>query len=334
MDNGSNISNEEIWEYLNGTSDAILIDRIEKEMAANPLFKKEVDESKLLWSDLDKIGQRKQLKSQLHEIHESHFGLVQKSNRKKWIVGLSAAAGIALIATIGNLLYNNNLTSSSDNAAYQEMKKEEASAVENGNAAFAPSQATAFAINDSTLLTSFHVIQNKTHIEVSQSGSDKWILAELLFADESLDLALLKIAKDSLEHTIDYPVLLAQQKVQLGQEIFGLGYPKNDLVYGRGDISSLSGYLADSNAIQVSVPTNPGNSGSPLFDEQGTLIGMIVGKNVQEDGSAYAVDNILIQSFLDSNQVQTSTKNRLRKKKRLEQIEKLKTSIFLLRSSN
>ena len=56
-----------------------------------------------------------------------------------------------------------------------------------------------------------------------------------------------------------------------------------------GIISSLTGYEDDPAAYQVEVPVQPGNSGGPLFDENGYLVGIIKAKHAQADIATYAV---------------------------------------------
>ena len=340
MDNIENISEEDKWNYLNGSKDADLNNKINTAMEQHPSFKQEMKEMKLLWEDLSAVQEHKKLKESFHQYHEKHFPIADippaKKSKKVWLYVLSSAAGLALIFTISNLFWNNPLTESSENAvAYKEMKKEsyneEADASSKGAAQLNIRQATAFSINDSLLFTSFHSIKNQQIIRVKQTGSNKWIQAELVISHPNYDIAIIKINHDSLEWS-PHKIYVEKKKLKLGQEIFGLGYPKNDLVYGHGEISSLSGYESDTNMIQVSVPTNPGNSGTPLFNSKGALVSLIVGKNMKEEGSAYGLSNYQILEFLKEVGIRPSSRNRLKRTSHLEQIEQLKTSIFLLES--
>src|SRR5690606_5923985 len=71
--------------------------------------------------------------------------------------------------------------------------------------------------------------------------------------------------------------------VKLGQSVFTIGFPNPD-VQGvepkltRGDISSLAGLQDDPRFFQISVPTQPGNSGGPILDEQGNVVGILTAK--------------------------------------------------------
>lgn len=339
MDNSFDISDEEKWNFLNGSTDAALNKKIQDAISSNPTFKLEMEEMRLIWNDLHAIQERNELKTSFNQFHDDHFPATSKPTKKKskkiWLYTLSGAAGIALMFTISQFFWQNELVTSSDSAAYKEMKKESYSAEENDTYAddntSAISQATAFSINDSLLFTSFHSIKNHKKIRVKQTGSDEWIPAELVTAHKNYDIAIIKIVPDSLQIK-PHKLYIEKSQLLLGQELFGLGYPKNDLVYGKGEISSLSGYQSDTNMIQVSIPTNPGNSGTPLFNEKGALVSLIIGKNVKEEGSAYGLSNYQILEFLKEVGIRPSSRNRLKRTKHLDQIQQLKTSIFLLES--
>jgi S1-C subfamily serine protease len=333
------ITDEEKWNFLDGSTDAALNKKIQETINSNPTFKLEMEEMRLLWNDLNSIQEHKELKKSFNQYHDEHFPItskpVKKKSKKIWLYTLSSAAGIALMFTISQLFWQNEMATSADNASYQEMKKESHAVEENDtytdDNTQAIAQATAFSINDSLLFTSFHSIKNTKKIRVKQTGSNNWIDAKLVTAHKNYDIAIIQIIPDSLK-VKPHKLYIERTKLKLGQELFGLGYPKNDLVYGKGEISSLSGYQSDTNMIQVSVPTNPGNSGTPLFNKKGALVSLIVGKNIQEEGSAYGVSNYQILDFLKEVGIRPSSRNRLKSTKHLDQIQQLKTSIFLLES--
>jgi S1-C subfamily serine protease len=87
----------------------------------------------------------------------------------------------------------------------------------------------------------------------------------------------------------------------LGENVFTLGYPGSEQVYGEGSLSALNGFNGDTTLYQISVPLNPGNSGGPLWDQSGKLIGMIRGKNFAKEGNAYAVKSVYVADFLKRN---------------------------------
>ncbi len=127
---------------------------------------------------------------------------------------------------------------------------------------------------DGFILTCNHVVENAESIEVLIEK--KTYIASVVCVDESNDLALLKISGD-------FPALALSLKnnAELGQKVFTIGYPNLTLQgmsekYTDGSISGLTGFQDDVRLYQISVPVQPGNSGGPLLDENGNVIGIIV----------------------------------------------------------
>lgn len=103
--------------------------------------------------------------------------------------------------------------------------------------------------------------------------------------------------------------------VKLGASVATLGYPNPDIQgsspkLAKGEVASLFGVKDDVRHFQVSVPVQPGNSGGPLFDMRGNVVGVIVAKldafvTLEHSGSLpenvnYAVKSSYLTSFLES----------------------------------
>jgi S1-C subfamily serine protease len=100
----------------------------------------------------------------------------------------------------------------------------------------------------------------------------------LVKVDTKNDLALIRC-----EGNFQPAPVKAPRDVKLGQAVFTIGFPNVELQgvspkMTRGEISSLAGLQDDPRQWQISVPVQPGNSGGPLFDEAGNVIGVIVAK--------------------------------------------------------
>jgi S1-C subfamily serine protease len=103
--------------------------------------------------------------------------------------------------------------------------------------------------------------------------------ATVLRVDEANDLAVLKITGSTFA-----PLPIApSRKMRLGQVVATIGFPNIEIQgfspkVTRGEISSLNGIGDDPRAWQISVPVQTGNSGGPLLDENGNLVGVVVSK--------------------------------------------------------
>jgi len=142
---------------------------------------------------------------------------------------------------------------------------------------------TAFQISEGLYLTNYHVVQSeidptyKGYSRISIRPSDNpqiRIPAKVLSWDEELDLALIK----STEHA-RCGILLPPpgMRFHAGDRVFAVGSPiglENSIT--AGVVSSLSRKIISfGEAAQIDVPVNQGNSGSPLFSENGVLVGMV-----------------------------------------------------------
>lgn len=134
---------------------------------------------------------------------------------------------------------------------------------------------TAFAVyNPQTLITAHHVIEGADSVSVTchSGGSGK---AEVIKVDPSNDLALLKI-----DFSTSGFLSVGDVDLKVGQKVFTLGYPVPEILganvkYSEGVVSSLSGLMGAASLLQITTPIQPGNSGGPLLNEQGELVGII-----------------------------------------------------------
>ena len=128
--------------------------------------------------------------------------------------------------------------------------------------------------NNGYVLTCYHVIANSQAIKVRFDHN--LLSAKVVCKDIDNDLALLKIAGI-------FPALAFSTKhaAKMGQEVFTIGYT-NPILYGvneklnRGSIISMTGVQDDIRLYQINVPIQPGNSGSPLLDMHGNVIGIVL----------------------------------------------------------
>ena len=141
------------------------------------------------------------------------------------------------------------------------------------------------------ILTNNHVIKDCSNYRVTRTG-DIAHPAEVLRTDQTNDLAVLKIDAPS---PTPY-ALLKQSGVRVGDQIATFGYPlagtlSSSGVLTSGNISSLAGMNDDVRHFQISAPIQPGNSGGPLLDMYGNVVG-ITNMKLNELAAADATGSI------------------------------------------
>ena len=152
---------------------------------------------------------------------------------------------------------------------------------------------------DGYLATSYHVIQGADSLVVE--GRDKRrYRAEAVYADRKHDLAILRITEAGFAGFGRLPYAVKAGEADLGERVYTLGYPREDVVYGEGALSAQSGFEGDTAFYQISIPVNPGNSGGPLLDERGNLIGIISGRQADVQSAAFATKSSFLVRLVDS----------------------------------
>ncbi|MHA7776616.1 serine protease [Roseibium sp. M-1] len=123
--------------------------------------------------------------------------------------------------------------------------------------------------------TNAHVAGNCRALEIPGYGS-----ASLIKADPQNDIAILQLDSRKSDHFAQFR---AGQPVVRGEEVFVLGYPfaqilNNNLNFTQGMVSSLAGIKGDERQFMLSAPVQPGNSGGPVLDRTGAVIGTVVSR--------------------------------------------------------
>lgn len=129
--------------------------------------------------------------------------------------------------------------------------------------------------------TNYHVVEDAKTIEVSivRDGDWKHYSAKVVLSDKQNDLSILKIDDTSFQPLPPLPYNFSTTIKDTGSEVFTLGYPIADVMgdevkFTDGKISSKTGIQGDVTVYQISVPIQPGNSGGPLFDDKGSIVGI------------------------------------------------------------
>lgn len=126
------------------------------------------------------------------------------------------------------------------------------------------------------VVTCWHVVENSKKISINGQGKD--FNASLVQKDEGNDIAILRLEGADAGASLSF-----SDSVKLGAQVFTMGFPHPDLQgsdvkFTMGSISGLTGPGNTPVYYQISAPLQSGNSGGPLFDEYGNLVGIVAAK--------------------------------------------------------
>lgn len=346
--------------YLFGTiSNQDKLD-FETRLKSDTEFALAFEKHRTLIEGLNQHEQRLNIKQIFSTIHEQEFGKdakiisIKEGFVKKHGKTVAVAASVAVIAVISTLTILSTggyLLKQQSNAITDlkrdvtELKYSQDAIIEglsglgsNRPKKYAPAniEGTGFALNNKGyFITSLHMVQNADSVFVTNSIFER-VSAKLIASDNALDIAIFKIDNSQALEKNVYPFSFNNHDSEIGDKVFTIGYPRKDIVYGEGALSSLTGYNNDTTMFQVSIPVNPGNSGGPLMDEQGNVIGVIRGKLSNAEGTGFAVKSDLLKQVIDSLKDETlktelvlnTKKSSLKGLKRSEQIKKMQPFVF------
>jgi len=195
---------------------------------------------------------------------------------------------------------------------------------------------TGFAINaDGYIATCHHVIANSSVIKIRGINGDyeKPYDAIIVSVDEKNDLAILKITDATFPNV---PYNLEAILSEVGEDVFVLGYPQTqhlgeELKLTTGVISSRSGYRGDVTTYQISAQVLPGNSGCPLFNNDGKVIGVVNAKYIEPNVS-YAVKLTYLQSLIDNSKInmRQPVSNSFTGKSLAEKVKAVRNYIYII----
>ena len=201
---------------------------------------------------------------------------------------------------------------------------------------------TGFALKDGYIITNHHVINEASQIKIQGINGDflTEYVAQVIGVDKSNDLALLKISGEvpTCFNAIPYGIKTSISDV--GENIYVLGYPLTatmgeEIKLTNGIISARTGFDGDVTTYQLSAPVQPGNSGGPMFDEDGNVIGVICAKHIGAENVAYAVKTSQVKNLIESISDLSilNTKNTLQGKSLKDQVKEVKNYVYLIKCS-
>ena len=189
---------------------------------------------------------------------------------------------------------------------------------------------------DGYFVTNNHIVLGADSVYVQSTRGDVY-KARVVYNDQAHDLAFLQLCDDSAFRPMPpVPYGFNARPSDLGERVYTLGFPREEIVYGEGYLSSGTGYRGDSTAYQVAVGVNPGNSGGPLLDEAGNVIGIISGKQTTLEGVSFAIKtNYLLEAIngipadsLKGQPLRINRKSGLANLSRKQQIKRMQEYVY------
>jgi S1-C subfamily serine protease len=203
----------------------------------------------------------------------------------------------------------------------------------------APKQGTCFVIDSKGyLLTNAHVVEGRKEITINGIDGDFVTKygATVVAIDKSCDLALLKVSNKNVVFK-NPPYSIRSYGIAQAEKVYALGFPVaramgEEVKVTEGIISAKTGIGNDVSNYQISAAVNPGNSGGPLIDEKGNLIGVIYAKSTVAESAGYAIKAGYVETFLknvEGFQLPVLV-NTIKDKQLTDKIAELKNYIFII----
>ena len=166
---------------------------------------------------------------------------------------------------------------------------------------------TGFALNNGYIATNYHVVENAKSIKVQgiKGNFNIEYNAIVISTDKFNDLAIIKINDSRFNGFGAIPYRVKTSTSEVGEDVFVLGYPLtttmgDEIKLTTGVISSKTGFQGDVSLYQISAPIQPGNSGGPLFDGNGNLIGIVNAKHRGAENVSYAIKASYLNNLVES----------------------------------
>lgn len=323
-----------------------------------------VVEHTFFMQQLDRHGQTKKLRSCLAEVHtdlaskgfigapKTGAKIIHLFNRYKRTAALAASiAGITAL-TISVLV--SSITPSKPVAQIEKLSrdinalkienKQQNREIEQAKQAQKPISAityktggTGFLIDAKGLLvTNAHVIKAAKNIAV-QNSKGKDLAVEVVYTDVRRDIAILKIV-DTAFKAMPLPYGIKRNSAEIAEPVFTLGFPRNDMVYGEGYLAAKTGFNGDTLTCQIAIAANPGNSGGPILNRNGDVIGILSTRQTSAEGVVFATQSRYIFNALKELQKDSLYKSikipaatTIKNLDRVQQVKKIADYVYLVK---
>ncbi len=348
--------------YLDGSMPANERALFEDLRKTNPEVDQLVVEHNLFIQQMSVYGERKDMKHKLQTMHADLLAkgdiikeeiapkgkVIQLWNKYRRVTAVAASiGGIVALVISGLVSYFGGVSKENIqtlvNIEVSKATKRQDKIIENIIKSKSPSTpqksfATGFLIDaKGYIVTNAHVIDNIKSIVVTNKNGEEF-LANSIFVDKAKDIAILMIKDSDFVSLNMIPYGFKKSIVELGAHIYTLGFPRNEIVYGEGYLSAKTGADGDTSNCQISISANPGNSGGPILNNKGEVIGILSSKERDADGVVYAVQSKEIFKALNEvkkdsshNKIKMNIGSNISKMSREEQVKKVEDCVFMIK---
>lgn len=204
---------------------------------------------------------------------------------------------------------------------------------------------TGFALKDGYIVTNNHVVDGAKSVKVQgiRGVFNTEYSADVVATDKNNDLAIIKINDTSFNGFGTIPYRIKTQVSEVGEDVFVLGYPLtstmgDEIKLTTGVISSRTGFQGDVSLYQISAPIQPGNSGGPLFDGNGNIIGIVNAKHTGAENVGYAIKTSYLNNLVESESTTSAsllpTTNSISAMSLSNKVKSVKNFVFMIKCSN
>lgn len=333
--------------YLNNDLEQGEWKAIREQLAANDVLQAAWNEQLSFAEVLKNAGERSRMKAIIAEVAKDSGIDIPKAERKtlsfrKYLKTGGIAAAIALASSITTYYLATNKSQHNATSQYVTLSKKldalkdsQSQIINNINTdkksaeEYRPAMpgnfgGSGFALsNDGYVATDYHVVEGADSIYI-QVADGSYHKVYIVAFEPAKDLAILKVEDNNFRFGKgSLPYTISRKQSDLAQPVFSLGFPQDDVVYNEGYISSRKGYMGDANSYQLDITANPGQSGSPVFDQNGNIIALVTAK---ETNATYAIHSQalieLVKSLPKATNLRLPENNRMNTLKRTEQVKK------------
>jgi S1-C subfamily serine protease len=195
-------------------------------------------------------------------------------------------------------------------------------------------------VNNNYIITNAHVaMEAKNQLIVENKRGDQFN-ATAVYIDKERDIAILRIKDKTFKKLAPIPFQIRRKNAYLGEQIYMLGFPKQEIVYDEGYVSARNGHDMDTLFCQLSTTANAGSSGSPVITKNGDLIGVLTSKERNSQGVVYAIKSVNIIRAIEETKkidehasIKITAAPGLKGLKREDQIEKMEDYVFMIKGN-